>query len=337
MPNRQSEYICPRCSYSTTLKYRMKRHFETLKNPCPNITGIVLTESIKNEVLENHNYVEPKPIESTVPSNNNLSQTIHKTINNFNTINNIVSNMESIEKIKMITDYQGLRQIDFEDRLESDFQYQLERLDQDKIVNGYGLDHDSLLKLVDGATKMKEDDLNQFNVLFDKTVNRVKILSCGKWDNYLEEIGIKEIIRLLKSYFLDCYELYIIKHLHGNDPKKDRVEMRQNLDIYYKFISTFDLDAVICSQTDYSLLGYNVKENNEYYLADYYGKIYKDIKQTNKINEKNKLKRVITNIIKENTTHNLNKVNKIMLDLVKTDKEFLKLLIETRNLPMELP
>jgi len=337
MPNPQSEYVCPRCLYTTTLRDRMKRHFETLKKPCPNRTGVQLTNEIKNEVLLSHIYVALRPVSpQPIQDKSGQAQTVHKTINNFNTINNIVSNMESMEKIKMIADHQGIRQIDFEDHLERDFQHRLERLEQDKFVGGYCLNHDGLLKLVDGATRMEDDDLNRFSVLFDKTLNRVKILSCGKWDTYLEEIGIKEIIRLLKSYFLDSYELYLIKHLHGTDLKKDRVSMREHLDIYYKLIATFELDAIICSQTDQMVLGYILKENNEFYLADYYGKIFRDIKNTTKISDKNKIKRMITNIVKENSTHNLNKVNKIMLDLVKTDKEFLKQLIETRKLPMNL-
>jgi len=347
MPRNKREYVCPRCFYATNLKYRMKRHFEELKTPCPNTGGIELTEEVKHEVLLNHVYtinveeMRPQIPEQTHVARDTISLRgainpickLSQTFNTYQTINNIVSGMESMEKIKMITDHQGIRHIDFEDRLEKDFQSRLEKLEQDGYKGGYCLNHDGLLKLVDGATKMDDNDLNQFNILFDKTVNRVKILSCGKWDSYLEELGVKEVIRLLKSYFLDSYELYLIKHLHGHDNTKNRFSIRNHLDIYYKFLGTFDLDAIVCTQTDKMILGYELKENNEYYLANHYGKIYKDIKTEIKISEKNKVKRTITNIIKENSTHNLNKLNKIMLDLVKTDHEFLDQLIEKRQLP----
>ena len=331
MPNPSAKYVCPRCMYETSLKRLMKRHFETLKKPCPNKMSLELTDEIKNDVLQNHFYVFK--IENSTSFEAKPITGLNQTFNNFQTINNIVSNMESIEKIKMIIDYQGIHQLDYEDRLERDFQARLEKLEQDEYAGGYCLNHDNLLQLVDGATKMDEDDLNQFNILFDKTLNRVKILSCGKWDSYLEEIGVKEVIRLLKSYFLDSYEMYLVKHLHSEDLKKNRFSIRNHLDIYYKFLSTFDLDASVCTQTDRMIMGYELRPNNEYYLAEHYGKIYRDIKSETKISEKNKIRRTITNIIKENSTHNLNKLNKIMLDLVKTDPEFLNQIINSKRLP----
>jgi len=342
MPNPSNEYVCPRCLYSTTLKYRMVQHFEKLKKPCPNRTRTELTKEIKDYVLQNHVYVKPSDICHNVSNVSNVvtgskcdrGLTLNQTVHNYNMINSLVSSIDSLEKIKMITDRRGIRQLDFEDRLEIEFQSRLEKMDQDEFVGGYCLNHDGLLKLVDGATKMEDEDLNKFNVLFDRTLNRVKILSCGKWDNFLEEMGVKEVVRLLKSYFLDNYELYLIKHLHGHDLKKNRFVIRNHLDIYYKFIGAFDLDAIVCSQTDQMILGYNLKENNDYYLAEHYGKIYRDLRNDIKIGEKNKLKRMVTNIIKENTTQNLTTLNKIMLDLVKTDKEFLEQLIAKKKLPM---
>jgi len=206
-------------------------------------------------------------------------------------------------------------------------------MDNDQYEGGLSLNHDGLLKLVDASTRMEHDDLNQFNVLFDRTVNRIQILSCGQWDTYLEEIGIKEIIRLMKSYFLDSYESYLIKHLTGHDTRKNRVILHESLETYYKFIASLELDAIVFTQTDEMLIGHQIRESNMYSLADHYGKIFLDIKRELKISEKNKLKRTITNIIKENTTHNLNKINKIMLELIKTDHEFLEQLVDSRKFP----
>ena len=150
MPNPQNNYVCPRCLYTVTQRYKMRRHFENLKNPCPNITGIILTDQIKDEVLVNHRYTVSQPDPHLYRSERGC-HTINKTINNFNTVNNIISGMESMDKIKMISDHQGIRQIDFEDRLEQEFQYRLERMEQDKFTGGYCLNHDGLLQLVDGA------------------------------------------------------------------------------------------------------------------------------------------------------------------------------------------
>lgn len=328
MPNPSNIYTCPRCLYETSQKWMMKRHLLSSKKPCAQKTGVVLTSEIIDEVLLNYKWLGNSNIilDSDAPN-------VYQTNNNYNTITAMVSNMESLDKIKMITNYYGTRQLDFEDRLEYDFQAKIDKLDNDEYTGGYCISCDGFLELVDCVTKMDTNETNRFNVLFDKTINRINILSCGKWDSYLEEIGIKEIIRLLKSYFLDNYEIYLIKHLNGNDIHKNRFILREHLDIYYNFIAAFDLDASVCSQTDVMIMGRNIKENNDYHLAEYYGKIYRDIKGKIKTTEKNNTKRRISAIIKENTTHNLNKVNKIMLDLIKTDPEFLNQLIENRKLP----
>lgn len=324
MPNPQTEYVCPRCDYSTSIKFRILRHFDTLKKPCANRNSLELTQEIKNQVITNHVYVvnnchTPTTI-SPIPK-------LNQTFNTYNTINSMISSMESLDKVKLLVDKMAIKQIDFETRLENEFQHRIERMDNDQYECGLSFNHDGLLKLVDASTKIENHDINHFNILFDRTVNRIKILSCGQWDSYLEEIGTKEVVRLMKSYFLDSYELYLIKHIAGHDLRKDRVVLRDSLDIYYKFIASFDLDAIVFSQTDELLIGHQIRENNMYTLADHYGKIFLDIKKNIKIAEKNKLKRTITNIIKENSAHNINKINKIMFDLIKTDAGFLEQII----------
>jgi len=330
--------MCPRCDYKTPRKYRIINHFQNLKNPCPDRNRLLLTDEIRDYVIQNRIYKVPdkfsKKESDKTKQESAVPLTLNQTIHNFNVINSMISDMESIDKIQMVTDYHGIRQLDFEDRLESDFQPKLHKMEHDEFIGGYYLNNDGLLKLVDGATKMTDDDMNKFNLMFDRTINRIKILSCGKWDSFLEEMGVKEVVRLLKSYFLDNYELYLIKHLHGHDPKKNRFLLRQHLDIYYTFIATFDLDAHVCTQNDKSVLGYNVKDNNDYYLAEYYGKIYRDLKNECKTSEKNKLKKTVTNIIKENTTHNLNTLNKIMLELIRTDHGFFNQMVEKKKMPL---
>ena len=128
MPNPSNAYICPRCNYNTPLKRLMKRHFETLKNPCPERNAVVLTPEIIEHVLLNHQFsIVPKleQNQDKVVHDERLSiAKLNQTFNNFNMVNAIVSNMESLEKIKC---YQDIRQIDFEDRLEKDFQSKLEK------------------------------------------------------------------------------------------------------------------------------------------------------------------------------------------------------------------
>lgn len=53
--------------------------------------------------------------------------------------------------------------------------------------------------------------MQDFNLLFDKKLNRLNMYSSGKWNEFLIDVGVQELIRVIKSTYLDVYEIYLIK------------------------------------------------------------------------------------------------------------------------------
>jgi hypothetical protein len=146
----------------------------------------------------------------------------------------------------------------------------------------------------------------------------------------LEEAGAKELISLFKSYFLNNYEEYLIKHLHGDNVRSlNKVQLKQHLDIYYNFIAVFDLVPFICDMEDQQILGHNLIEHNKNYLAETYMQLYIELKNQLKVSEVNRIKKRIVAIIRENTIQNTSQLNQTLCDLLQLDEKFRKELVET--------
>jgi hypothetical protein len=298
----------------------MKRHFES-KKPCQNKTGILLTDEIREHVLTYHTY----KVEKKNPKH--VINQFNQTVNNYNTLNAFITQMPFPNKINLLMDYQNKKMIDFEDDLEKTFSGQVDRLENNSYPNGYYLDLQGILNLVDIVTKVKKDHLERFNILFDKTVKRLKYFSCGDWDTFLEDIGAKEVIKLLKSYFLDTYEVYLIKNLHGDETFLNRVTVKDHLDIYYQFIAALELDPIVINQTDEEILGHRLIEAEEYHLSNKYSSQFHKLKTSVKPIEKNRIKKRISSIIKENTVHNIGELNHVLLDLLNIDDKFAQMIL----------
>ena len=123
----------------------MKIHFYELKNLCKNETGIELTDEIKEYVLEHRKYI---------PLKNNANNVI----NNYNTLNNFIIQMDLITKIEHLLAYQNIKTIDFEANLETHFEKKEKRLNEDKYPYGYYLTHGDMIKIYEVAEKV---DLHQ--------------------------------------------------------------------------------------------------------------------------------------------------------------------------------
>ena len=82
-----SEYLCPRCNYSSLHKPDMRRHFNR-KKICPDHNDLVLTSDIKDIVLKNRRYHIEK-----APKVVNINNT------NYNTFVHIINKMDWNDKI----------------------------------------------------------------------------------------------------------------------------------------------------------------------------------------------------------------------------------------------
>jgi hypothetical protein len=243
----------------------------------------------------------------------------------------MIAQMDTDQKLNLLMDYQNKKTIDFEDGLESQFKEKVKKLENDRYLNGYYLGEDDILKLVDNVTKIDNGNIEKFNILFDKTLRRLKLFSCGNWDSYLEDIGCTEVIRLIKSYFFDTYEVYLVRNLHCDENSQSRAKLREHLEIYYRFIGVFELNPTIYNMSDDDILGHRLVENDEFHLSNRYTKLFHDLKKELRISEKNKIKRKIACIIKENTQYNLGQLNKAILELLQIDGDFKQEILKLKN------
>jgi hypothetical protein len=311
------EYECPRCNHRTSHKNDMKKHFSR-KRMCANENGINLTDEIMAVVLEEYKY-HPPPKEPSDSKN--------ITINN--TINKYVLKMDFGEKMKHILEYQQKKLLCFEDNLESQFENRVNRLEMNSYPNGYFLDQNDFFKIINNATKVSKENIEEFGIFYRRTIKRLELYSGTSWESFIEEDGVLEVVRLIKSYFLDHYEQYIIRHLYQDGAKTlDRSKLVEHLRIYYRFISIFDLRPHISDLSDCDLLGHRLGEDNEYVLAEKCMGIYSEEKSKLKINEKNQTKRKVINIIKENTIQNSSELDNLVLEILQADDIFRQKLLK---------
>jgi hypothetical protein len=250
-------------------------------------------------------------------------------------MNNFIAKMETGEKIQHLLEYQSKKITDFEDGLEAKFEKRVERLENDRYRSGYYLSLDDLVGLIDNITKTDKNHIEKLNIFFDQTVRRFRLYRSKEWESYLEEIGAKELVGLIKSYYLNTYEIYLIRNLHCDEGTLNRVKLKDHLEIYYQFISIFDLVPHIQDFSDEEIVGHCLVENTNQHLAERYLDLYYQQKKMVKTTEANRIKRRIINIVKQNTVHNITELNQAILEILKVDQQFKNELVDSRKLPCQ--
>ena len=322
MPNEKPDYQCIRCGYNCKRKDYMYKHLFEKTKPCQGcLNDIELTDEIRHCIIKNRRYIIKKQLTKNI---------INQTINNYNTLNNFINQMDPIAKLDKLLSYQNIDQIDFEEHLDNRLVNRIKRLEDKSYRAPYVLNLENLLELINLVTKVDAEKLKQFSVLFDKKIGRLKIYRDKGWETFIEEFGIKEIVSLIKSYYLDTYELYLIRNLHADCSNiSNRQTLNEHIEIYYKFIYIFDLMPTIFGLEDNEILGHSLVETNPHYLEEKYMKLYYSQKNKVKQIERDRIKKRLSKIVKENTAHNIEELNQVILEILKIDEDFRKELFET--------
>jgi hypothetical protein len=325
MPKYLQPYVCPRCNYETPLKKQMNRHFYKTKKLCPNPNNLVLTDEIKKEVLESHVYHIPKKREKAPDTKKSDTHNI----NNYNLIVNYVNGLGYFEKMNYMLEYEKRSLMCFEEQLEQKFDKRVKRLEENQSTFPYFLDQEGLFRIIDDATKTNPKEIEQFAIYLDKTIHRLKIHLGSEWESYMEEEGIRKLLDLIKSYFLDTYEEYLVKNYYSeSSPLKQRYEIKNHLEIYYKFLSIFGLLPIVTGKEDSEIIGHRLKDNGQFLIEEECLKLYKEQKTDVKVSEKNAIKRKILNIVRDNTVQSIQNLNNLILDILKIDSEFKAFLLQ---------
>jgi hypothetical protein len=239
----------------------------------------------------------------------------------------MIINMDTPEKLTKFLDYKGEKLLDFDNGLYDRYNPVNERLEGDQYKYGYQVSKSDFLNAVDSITSVGEQgsDFQTMNILYDTRTNKIAIYRTPKWEYYLLDAGVSEIVRTLKSNYLDSYEQYLVKKLSTS--LTNLPQFQSQLNEYFKLIIAFDYQPYVSTMSDQEILGVdNYNESDGYSLSNQYKRIYDETRKNLPRTELNKIKREVTDIIKVNTRCNLEKLNQAIMDLLKVDEEFQKLL-----------
>lgn len=310
-------YQCPRCGYSTRDKRNMRRHLFLTQRMCPgSLHVIVLTDEIKNHVLENRVYnvdVQNKP-----PAN----ITFNQTINNYNQILNYVNKMDVVDKITKYTVYKQTPLIEFEDQIQEQYKHYIEKLENNKFID-FQMDERTLMEAIDTLTH--NTDASKMNVVHDVLSDRVRLFQDGEWVSLMFDAGIDELISRVKSSYLDSYETYLIRRYMQCTSAFKKQQLMERLQDYYKFIVCFELNPVVIGQTDCDILenGTDCFDIEERFM-DVFRKIRDDIKHCDVV----RLRRQVANVVKKNSKASMAALNIQMLELIQADEHFKEIVME---------
>jgi hypothetical protein len=291
----------------------MHAHFYKKKKPCPMLKNIIeLTDEIKQHIL--HNYIYILPINETLTPDNGTKY-INTTINNYNTVNNFITNMDVLDKMKKYLDHKQIELLNFQDKVESKYISKVKRLDNNTYKYGFQLSSDDFLEIInDISTICNGESFENFNIMYDNKINKLKLYEQGTWEEMLLNSGIKNIIQTIQDYYLNSYEHYLLRMISSPDtsPYK-RQQCKQLLQEYYSFIGAFEIPAYVQNLSDDTI-------NED--IVDQYWKLYTDTRDNLKRCDINKIKKDVVDILKRNTIKNIEEMNKKVLELFKIDETF---------------
>lgn len=331
MPKVKKEYECCRCGYTTNRKADMDKHLNRLLKVCSALSNdIELTEEIKDIILSRCRY--QIPITPAVPTEIIDKEKGRNVIfNNYGVLNNHVVQMETTEKLNSTLLYNGQTQQDYESTLETCFEQNIKRLEDRSFRSAYVMDKINLLDCFNKAT-MAGGDVAKFSFFHDKKTDKIKMYRCGKWETYIPEIGLLVLIGLMKSYFFNDYEMYLIRNLHDPASKVNRFILREHLEIYYQFLGFFNEKPAIGNQCDNDVLGFQIKENRDDWLNETYSKVYQEIVEKIKTTEKNSIRTRLLRIIVSNTNQNIIELNNTLMDILKIDPDYRQKMVDNFKL-----
>ena len=304
----------------------MTRHLERIRQ-CPDKNNLVLTHDVKQVVLLNKIY--HKPHEKEKEKDKSMGQIIQ----NYNMLSKMIVDMDFHDKLSYMDQYHNKSIMDIEMNMENYFEGRIKRLEDHTFKTGYFLQEQDFIKIINNITKIDRSNLDRLSIFYQKTIKRIKLFDGSEWESYIEDDGVNELISLIKSYFLDTYEMYLIKNLHKESGTPlNRFQLSECIEIYYRFIAVFSLRPIICDYTDREALGHIICENRDNYLAEKYLNKYNEIKEGLKVYESNKLKRKIISVIKENTIHNTNELDHVLFEILKVNSKFRDQLIDSKQI-----
>lgn len=313
----QVPYECPRCNYKTPKKSSIKNHFIRQK-ACPAVANeIILTPEIKEYILANRVY-----------KIKNETKIIAQTINNNNTMINFIGNMDVVEKIMRIVQYQQVDLNSFDCTCEETYSNSVDKMKQNTFdFNNCKIDFMDIVNRLTSArdnTKHHKLVLENLNCLYDTKRKRFRLYD-GSWDDYLDNNGLSFIANTIVDRYLDEYEIYIIKKLYGGVllSGEEANDARTCLKDYYRFIACFDITPYVINRV---LEDTEYDEETRIEIHKNIGDMYNQINDSMTKAYIKDISKQMMDIIKSNTYINLAELDKAIIGIVNVQSDFKQLL-----------
>ena len=301
------DYACPRCNYQTRFKNDMRRHLYKNKRSCPaHLNKIELTDMVKSEIMQNRVY--------EVAMNQN------STIN----LNNIILDMDTKDKLETSLTWDNKHVVNFGDQVEQTHEQKIKKLDDRSYRYGFKLDHNNLYDIVDQSVQIKsKSDLPKFNILYISELNKIAVYHDDEWATFLFDSGINQIVNIIRNYYLESYEKYILYKIFV-DKNIGAFEcniFKNQLNDYFKFLVPFSIYPSCKDEKNVDIVS-NFKHDNVFYLSDFCMMRYNEQKDELKKADLAKTRKMVGDIVKRNSGTNVKILNKHVIDLAVNDSNF---------------
>ena len=303
-------YTCISCGYMVSLKADMRRHLYSRQTPCPKtLNEIELTNEIKDKILKDRIYRIPPPPPSA-------ATTINQIVNYNNTINNLITGMDTFEKIDKYMAHSDIKLLEYGDSIDKNFTKHVTGLKQKEHDDSLGaydaliLDKDNLLEVIDQVSSLAKQNCENFNVVYDKKFNRLKLYDMGAWNEFILMKGINTLLLKIQDSYFNAYECYLIRKIEFSSLNHhDKAIIKSQLSEYYKFIGCFEIQPYAKDKNETEII-YNDDDKRFDSFVEYtdentalpikYTDMYARVCDETKTSELNSIKRNIVDIVKRN-------------------------------------
>jgi hypothetical protein len=189
---------------------------------------VELTDDIKKQIMEKTYHNTPVP---AAPTSTSI------VVNNITNIVAFLSNMDPFDKYTKFINYKKLEQKGLEELVDETFSRTAARLEKREI--DLGLSRNDFLEMVDKISVCK--NIEDFNIAFDQESSKIKVYHDGVWEEYLVESGLNYILHVIKDYYIDPYEKYLLTNIEICKSLFKKQCYQEHLRECYKFLCCFDI------------------------------------------------------------------------------------------------
>ena len=301
-------YQCPSCGYETDRKDAIRKHFNLKTHCCKLLNDLTLTDSIKEYVLANRIWRAPKE-----PSAKSL-----KISNQFNTqVNIMVKDMDTVQKLAMA--FQNHTIINSDDKILVNNNDHISRFNEDDPKRGLLLSELDIGNVIRDFCSTKHDDMTDLVIMYDPPRKSVflKKDKFTEWETVDMRTGIIFAMETLHGNYLSEYERYLLRCHKLTTHLKEKQDLIEHLQSYYRMIASFNLQPYCFEKSDDDIYD-NGKYDRHECEDEFYPK-YRKIKDAITQGEKNEWFKKVQTIIKENSRLSMFKLNKAVIKIVQAE------------------